>query len=64
LKPIDSNISPYLQQPLRTLEEVLQERARRQRQPAADTAKDAKNAVAESKSDAPAVSPKRIDQTI
>jgi hypothetical protein len=64
LKPIDSNVSPYLQQPLRTLEEVLQERARRQRPQPTVTANDAKNAAAETKSETPAVPPQRIDQTI
>lgn len=32
MKPVESNVSPYLQQPLRTLDEVRQERERRQRE--------------------------------
>ena len=35
MKPVESNVSPYLQQPLRTLDEVRQERERRQRELAA-----------------------------
>ena len=62
MKPIDSNVSPYLQQPLRTFAEVLQERERRQRQQATGGAKEADAAPA-SKSKATAVPPTRIDQT-
>ncbi len=32
MKPIESNVSPYLQQPLRSLEQVRQEREQRQRE--------------------------------
>jgi hypothetical protein len=32
MKPIESNVSPYLQQPLRSMDEVRQERERRQRE--------------------------------
>ena len=32
MKPVESNVSPYLQQPLRTMDEVRQERERRQRE--------------------------------
>ncbi|MBV8535547.1 MAG: hypothetical protein JO128_08150 [Alphaproteobacteria bacterium] len=31
MKPVESNVSPYLQQPLRSMDEVRQERERRQR---------------------------------
>ncbi|HTP82409.1 MAG TPA: hypothetical protein VMQ11_05665 [Alphaproteobacteria bacterium] len=32
MKPVESNVSPYLQQPLRTMDEVRQDRERRQRE--------------------------------
>jgi hypothetical protein len=32
MKPIESNVSPYLQQPLRSYEEVRQQREQRQRE--------------------------------
>jgi hypothetical protein len=37
MKPVESNVSPYLQQPLRTLDEVRQERERREQELAAAT---------------------------
>lgn len=61
MKPVDSNVSPYLQQPLRTLEQVLQERLQRQRQPAADGGK---GPSSDSTPAPAAVPPKRIDQTV
>ncbi|HEX9462375.1 MAG TPA: hypothetical protein VGB82_07230 [Alphaproteobacteria bacterium] len=67
MKPIEPNVSPYLQQPLRTLEQVRQERERRQREQAdagATPAPAAATPKTDIKSDtAPAVSPTRVDQT-
>ncbi len=72
MKPVESNISPYLQQPLRTLDEVRQERERRQRELAEAQAKQAKKtqtqrAPAVQGDTAPAASPVAaagIDQTV
>lgn len=66
MKPVESNISPYLQQPLRTFDEVRQERERRQRELAA---LEAKNTLAPAPSSAPndnvpaAPLPAHVDQT-
>lgn len=66
MKPVENNISPYLQQPLRTLDEVRQERERRQQEQAAATqtaATTQPEPAAANQNTAPA-NPSRVDQTI
>lgn len=67
MKPIEPNVSPYLQQPLRTLEQVRQERERRQRNQAEAGAKPGPVAApqkTDTKSETPpAAAPTRVDQT-
>lgn len=67
MKPVESNVSPYLQQPLRTLDEVREERERRQREFAELEAKMKQQARAKPAASAaePAGSPAalHVDQT-
>jgi hypothetical protein len=64
VKPIDSNISPYLQQPLRTFEQVLEEREQRQRQQAARTPGAPAATAVEASPERALVSAKQVDQTV
>lgn len=65
MKPVENNISPYLQQPLRTLDEVRQERERRQRELAAATAAPpSSNAAAQPEPAAASGAPVRLSRTI
>lgn len=75
MKPVETNISPYLQQPLRTLDEVQQERERRQQELAAAGFPAAQNIVLTSAEPAaanqnaapasgPGASPSLVDQTV
>ncbi len=62
MNTIDRNISPYLQMPLRSQEEVLQARARRARQLAEAQAQQAK-----APAPAPATTtsaPQRVDESV
>ncbi len=72
VKPVDNNVSPYLQQPLRTLEQVQQEREDRQRQLADADARAKKNEAPGAASEtAPAAKPAaapvpstRVDESV
>lgn len=64
MKPIDSNVSPYLQQPLRTLAQVLEERERRQREQPAKLTNGTAAAPTDAQPERAAGPAKQFDQTI